>query len=428
MPEKWKSNVSFVAAAIGSAVGLGNIWMFPYRVGIYGGASFLIPFLILLFPAGVIGLTIEWTLGRSQRGGPSKAFGKSGMPYGKYLGVFPLVAVFLLAGFYVVVFGWAIRYLLASFGNQMFSAPKEFFKLIANSPQSYFFLFLAVALTALIVARGIRKGIEKSNLILMPLLFILLIVLAIRSLTLPGAAEGLEFYLKPDLSKLTPSAWLAALSQVFLSLSLTGGIMVVYGSYLQPKEDIPCSSIAVSFGCAAVGITAGFIIIPAIFAFGLEPTSGPRLIFITLPHVFASMPAGRFFSFLFFLALIFAALTSTVSMLELEVNAICDYFKWTRKKATLLAGGLIFLIGAALAPNEEAFGFAVDLSTVYLALIGALIAALALGWFFGAEKAEEELNKGAIVGFGSWWKPMAKWAYPLIIGGILVMSILRIRG
>jgi NSS family neurotransmitter:Na+ symporter len=230
MRERWKTNIGFVAATIGSAVGLGNIWMFPYRVGLYGGASFLIAYLILLFPAGIIGLTIEWTLGRSLRGGPVKAFSKSGMPFGKYLGVIPLIAMFLIGCFYLVVFGWAIRYLIASVGDKLFFEPEELFSLTANRPISILFLLTAVILTVLIVEKGVQKGIERANLVLMPLLFVLLIILATRSVTLPGAMEGLKFYLKPDFSKLTATTWLVALSQVFLSLSLTGGIIFNWGN------------------------------------------------------------------------------------------------------------------------------------------------------------------------------------------------------
>ncbi|AIF69679.1 transporter [Palaeococcus pacificus DY20341] len=415
--ETWGSRVGFVAAAIGSAVGLGNIWMFPWRAGKYGGAAFLIPYLILLFAVGVIALTVEWTLGRGTKGGPIVAFQKAGLPGGKYLGLLANITIFMIFAFYSLVLGWILRYFIASLTGELLRInPGAFFDGLAFSKEAMIWQFVVIMLTVAIVALGVQKGIEKANKIMMPALFVLLIILAIRSVTLPNSYEGLKFYLLPDISKaLNAETWMIALSQMFFSLSVLGNTMVVYGSYLKENDDIPLSAIATAFGDTAVAVTAGFLIFPAVFAFGLEPGAGPGLVFVTLPMVFQKMSGGAFFGFLFFLLLLFAGLSSTVSMLEVYVDSAITNLKMERKKAAILLGLLTFAIGAPAALSPYYFEkVLINISTIYVGPIGALIAALAL-IKFGVERAYEEIKKGALIEMPSLWKPWIKYVYPIVI-------------
>ncbi len=418
--QRWASTAGFLAACVGSAVGLGNIWMFPYRAGKYGGGAFLAIYIFLLFIVGVTGLTMEWTLGRSRGGGPIKSFAV--MPFGKYLGVLPTVTMFLILSFYSVVFAWILRFFVGSISGEIFR--ESFLNDIAFQPQSLIFCIIAISITTLIVMAGVKRGIERANLVMMPLLFVLLIILAIKSVTLPGAYRGVEFYLMPDLSEMNATTWLMALSQVFFSLSLAGGTMVVYGSYQSKNRDLTLSSVATSLSDTAVAIIAGLVVIPAVFAFGMEPGEGPELIFVTLPKVFASMRFGWIFAILFFFTLILATLSTAISLLEVCVNALCEHLKWRRKKATFLSALLTMASGSFLSVNENFFEFIVDLSSIYLVILGALMASIALMWFYGSKRARDELNRGGRIKFGRWWEVMGKYVYPAVLIVILLAAAL----
>lgn len=422
--ETWGSRVGFVAAAVGSAVGLGNIWMFPMRVGLYGGAAFLLPYLVLLFAIGVVALTVEWTLGRATRGGPIEAFSKT-LPGGKYLGILVNVTMLMVFAFYSLVLGWILRYFIAALTGELTGVnPEAFFDSLAFSKEALLWQFTMIAITVIIVAMGVQKGIERANKVMMPALFVLLIVLAIKSVTLPNAYEGLRFYLLPDWSKvMSGKTWMIALSQMFFSLSVLGNTMVVYGSYLKDEDDIPLSAIATAFGDTAVAVTAGFLVFPAVFSFGLEPTAGPGLVFVTLPMVFQKMPGGMFFGALFFLLLIFAGLSSTVSMLEVYVDSAITKLNMSRRNASILLGLLTFLVGAPSAINPSYFDWLINISTVYIGPLGALIAALAL-IKLGVDKAYEELKKGALIEVPKLWKPWVKFLYPIVIVVIYISQFL----
>jgi len=422
--ETWGSRIGFVAAAIGSAVGLGNIWMFPMRVGLYGGAAFLLPYLVLLFAIGVVALTVEWTLGRATRGGPIEAFSKT-LPGGKYLGILVNVTMLMVFAFYSLVLGWILRYFIAALTGELTGVnPEAFFDSLTFSKEALLWQFTMIAITVIIVAMGVQKGIERANKVMMPALFVLLIVLAIKSVTLPNAYEGLRFYLLPDWSKvMSGKTWMIALSQMFFSLSVLGNTMVVYGSYLKDEDDIPLSAIATAFGDTAVAVTAGFLVFPAVFSFGLEPTAGPGLVFVTLPMVFQKMPGGMFFGALFFLLLIFAGLSSTVSMLEVYVDSAITKLNMSRRNASILLGLLTFLVGAPSAINPSYFDWLINISTVYIGPLGALIAALAL-IKLGVDKAYEELKKGALIEVPKLWKPWVKFLYPIVIVVIYISQFL----
>ncbi|MDY6985111.1 MAG: sodium-dependent transporter [Candidatus Thermoplasmatota archaeon] len=416
---EWGSSAGFILSAIGSAVGLGNIWMFPYRAGMYGGGAFLLLFILLLIPVGVVGLTVEWTLGRMTKGGPIKAF--SVLPFGKYLGTIPVIAEFLILSFYTVVFSWIIRFFMASITGELFA--EGLFYEVSYDSQSIFLCFIAIAITGIIVARGISKGIERANKVMLPLLLVLMIVLTIRSVTLPNSYEGLSFYLRPDFNKISATAILMATSQIFFSLTLDGGPMVVYGSYQPKGMDLTLSAIITAAIDACVAFMAGLIIFPAVFAAGQTPTSGPALIFLTLPHVFEAIPAGRFFAAMFFFVLILASFTTTIAELEVFVNALCDHIGLKRGHATAIAGVSVFTLSAFIALSEDLFTTIEYISTVYLAITGAILACIALAWFHKPEEARAELNAGGRIEFGRWWEGYVKYVYPAILIVILITSV-----
>jgi NSS family neurotransmitter:Na+ symporter len=424
--EKWGSKFGFIMAAMGSAVGLGNIWMFSYRCGECGGAAFLIPYLIILFLVGIIGLMVEWTLGRKNKAGVLDSLINCGFPGGKYLGWIPIINVFLIFSFYAVIEGWCMKYMVISLSGELMTIdPGPYFGNFVSSYEPLIWLAVGIIATVTINSFGVRKGIERACKFMMPLLLVLLVILMIRSLTLPGAGAGIAFFTKPDLSKITWDVWLNAVGQIFFSLSLVGSTMVVYGSYLRPKDDIPGSALIVALGNTAIALMCGFVIFPAVFSFGLDPASGPPLAFITLSSIFQQMVGGRFFAFLFFLLLFIAALSSDVSMMEPVTEVFVSHFKLGRKGVTLLLGFLAFLVGIPCALS----GWFLDLlasvvTTMILAPIGGIIVAVALAWFVGVKHAREEVNEGASIKMGRWWEPYVKYIYPTIILVILILGIL----
>jgi len=421
---RWKSKYGFVLASMGAAVGLANIWMFPWRVGQFGGAAFLIPYFIFLLLIGLVGLMIEWGLGRSQDGGPMIAFQKAGFPMGKWVGIFPLIAAILAMAFYCNIIGWSLKFLYGTLtGAALQGEPGQFFDSVAFQPEARLWFALTVALTTFIVAFGVRKGIEFAAKIMMPFLFIMLLAMALWAVTLPGALEGLKFYLLPDLSKLTPEAWLTAMSQSVFTLSLGGGAMVVYGSYMRKKDDIVTSAISVGFGNTTVAILAGFAIFPAVFSFGLSPDSGPKLAFVSIPLLLKSMPGGMIWGLMFFASLFIAGITSTVGIIQVVVDGLGDQYGWNHKAIAMGAGIVCLILGWPGSTNPQYFGLLVNIVATWMLPILALVAGIAFLWCYGAKKAREHVNIGTSLPLGTWWEPWAKYIYPVIIAAVLVVGI-----
>ncbi|MFT4932832.1 MAG: NSS family neurotransmitter:Na+ symporter [Natronomonas sp.] len=427
--ERWKSKFGFIAASMGSAVGLGNIWLFTFRAGQNGGAAFLIPYFIFLFLAGIIGLTIEWGLGRSQDGGPIKAFESTGMPFGKYLGLIPNLTVLLIPAFYLSIIGWSLRYFVGSLtGSAVTSNPGPYFGSLANQPIAIVWAGIALFLTMGAIYFGVQKGIERANMVLLPTLFLLIIIMAIWSVSLEGAYEGIEFFMSPDMSKvMEPQTWIIALSQAFFTLSLVGGSMVIYGSYLKENDDINLSTISVAFGNTTVAIMSGFVIFPAVFAFGVDPNAGPPLVFLTLPKIFASMTGGRIFAIMFFLALSAAGISSSISMTEVNVDALMDWFGWSRERSSVVMGVVVFVLMAPATVDPSVFDLYVEIGTVWLLAIGAFLAAVAFAWYYGAERARDHINSTSYFQMGPWWEPWVKFVYPAVIVLTLMWSVEWIR-
>lgn len=409
--EQWGSRLGFIMAAAGSAVGLGNIWRFPYLVGMNGGGAFVLIYLAIVFIIGASVMLAEMAIGRGaglNAVGSFKKLGGGAWPLVGWMGV---IAGFIILSFYGVVAGWTIAYMLKSFTGLMEVASQgkagdAFGAFVSNPTQVILYQALFMFGTIWIVFKGIGAGIEKYCKVMMPGLFLLLLVLILRAVTLDGAMKGIEFYLKPDFSKVTGGTILSAMGQAFFSLSLGMGCMITYGSYLNKDEALPSAAFTVTFLDTMVAFLAGFAIFPAVFAFNMEPAAGPGLTFITLPSVFCKMPMGAVFSFVFFLLLFFAAITSSVSLLEVCVAYFKDELGWDRAKASWVLGLVIFLLGVPSAlslgghfPKIAGKDFldAMDFvaSNILLPLGGILISLFA-GWFWLDGCKKEISNQGRL--------------------------------
>ncbi len=409
--DSFSSKFGVIAAAAGSAVGLGNIWKFPYIAGVYGGAAFLFVYLAFILAIGLPVMLSELIIGRSSR---KNAFGAfkvlaPGTAW-RYIGIIGVGAAFLILSFYGVVAGWSIEYIVLSLKNG-FSAksPDEigmlFTTLIESPVKPVIFQLIFMVMSAAIVIVGIQKGIEKYTKILMPMLVVILVFLCVKSVSLEGAKAGLIFLFKPDFSKLTADGILSALGHAFFTLSLGMGTLITYGSYVQKDNNLVNTVINVTVADTVIALMAGIAIFPAVFAFGIEPSQGPGLIFITLPNVFHQMPGGYIFAILFFVLLSVAALTSSISILEVVVAYFKEEFNMGRKASTVLATVLISLLGVlcslsmgVLSPYTL-FGLNIfdlmDWISANLFLpIGGMFIALFIGWYFGRKKVQEEVSQG----------------------------------
>lgn len=417
MPDKNQPRDSFgskfgvIAAAAGSAVGLGNIWKFPYIAGVYGGAAFLFVYLGFILAIGIPVMLSELIIGRSSKRNAFGAFKAlaPGTPW-RYIGILGVSAAFLILSFYGVVAGWSVEYIILSLQNGFSTkSPEEignlFTTLIESPVKPVVFQLIFMLLTGAIVIVGIKKGIEKYNKILMPILVLILIVLCIKSLSLEGAKAGLLFLFKPDFSKLTGDGILSALGHAFFTLSLGMGTLITYGSYINNDNNLIRTVINVTVADTVIAILAGVAIFPAVFAFGIEPSQGPGLIFVTLPNVFHQMPGGYVFSILFFILLTVAAITSAISILEVVVAYFIEEFNWGRKFSTVLATILISILGIFCSLSMGEFSsytlFGLNffdlmdwISANLLLPVGGLFIAVFIGWFYGRKKVENEISKG----------------------------------
>jgi NSS family neurotransmitter:Na+ symporter len=432
----WSSSTGFILAGAGSAVGLGAIWRFPYITGANGGALFVVVFLFCCFFIGFPVMVAELTLGRTTEKNAVGTFKQlSGKRSWKSVGALCIMSGFIIFSWYSVIAGWVIGYLyktaIGTFQNaQNLDIGQTFAQFAANPLTVSSLHALVIFLTAFVVYRGIKGGIEVLSKWLMPLLFILLILLAIRSVTLPGAGAGLEFYLKPDFSKFSGSMLLAAMGQALFSLSLGAGTMITYASYLSKKENIVSSAFWITFFEVLVSIIAGFMILPAVAAMGVDFAEGPELIFIVLPSIFGEMPGGYFFGVGFFVLVLIAALTSTVSMIEVPVAYVVDEKRWSRKKAVMVLSIAAFIVGtpAALASGASKFwtslpGIGTDFFTVISTAfgeislsVGAFFIAIFAGWVWGVGKVADEIeSNGNVFYFKRLWRFLIRYVAPITI-------------
>ncbi|MGM7703465.1 sodium-dependent transporter [Pseudalkalibacillus sp. Hm43] len=435
--EQWKTRTGFMLASMGSAIGLGNIWKFPYITGENGGAAFIIVYLICIALIGIPIMLAEFAVGRNTQKDAVGSFREltPGKPW-FITGIFGVAAAFLILSFYGVVAGWALSYTTKAMSGDLLAIPADqmgdaFGGFIGNALSPILWQTLFMAIVIIVVVRGIKEGIEKWNKILMPTLAVLLVILVIRAVTLPGAGEGVSFLLSPDFSALNANAILVALGHAFFSLSLGMGTMITYGSYVPKNVNLPTAATGVSLADTGFALLAGLAIFPAVFAFGMDPGAGPGLIFVTLPAVFEMMPFGQFFSVLFFLLISMAALTSAISILEVPVAYFMRKFEWTRKKATWIIGTIIFLFGIPSSLSLGAWGGftifglgffdAVDyLASNILLPLGGLLTALFVGWALGKQKSLEIGGLSEASVWGKLWILSLRFVAPVLI--LLVMA------
>ena len=421
------SKIGFILASVGSAIGMGNIWMFPYRVGQYGGAAFLIPYFLFVALFGAVGLSGEFALGRLTGTGPVGSYDYAmrtrGLRGGKLLGAIPLLGSFGIAIGYSVIVGWVLRSAAGAATGGLFAADSEmFFSQMTGRFGSVPWHLAVVALTVLFLAGGVIKGIEKANRVMMPAFFVLFIIIAVRVAFLPGAGEGYRYLFVPKWSALLDMrTWIMAMGQAFFSLSITGSGMIIYGSYLAKTEDIPHASAMTAILDTLAALVAGFAVIPAVYAFGLDPRSGPPLIFLTLPKVFAQMPAGRLFAALFFISVFFAGITSLINMLEVCGEALSRHLRLGRLPALLITGAIVF--GAGLLIEYEPYlGRWMDVVTIYIVPIGALLGAVMIYWVLGMDSIGRELLTGRKKPLLHGFAFLAKYVYIFLAGAVVVCS------
>jgi NSS family neurotransmitter:Na+ symporter len=412
--ESFGSKFGVVAATAGSAIGLGNIWRFPYVAGENGGAAFIIMYLGFVVAIGIPVMLSEFTIGRRAQQNVYGSFRKLAPKQPWYfIGLMGVAAAFMILAFYSAVAGWTLEYLYQSIIKGFNGKSPDELNMMFDSfvggtsrPLVWFFVFMGI--TAFIIMAGVKNGIEKSTKILMPLLLVLLFVLIVRSVTLPGAGKGISFLLKPDFSKITASTVLEALGQAFFSLSIGMGTLITYGSYIQKSENLGSTAFSVAMADTMIAILAGLAIFPAVFAFNIEPGYGEGLVFVTLPNIFQQMPGGTIFSIMFFLLLGVAALTSTISVLEVIVAFFVEELKMKRKAATWLATFSVSILGILCVLSTSSlsefkilghtiFNLLENTTANVLLPLGGMFIVIFVAWFFGRENLNDELtNSGKL--------------------------------
>ena len=439
------NSVGFVLAAASSAVGLGNIWRFPYLAAKYGGGVFLLFYIILVVTFGFSLMTAENAIGRKTSKSPLKAFGELNKKWG-FIGLFATIVPSIILPYYDVIGGWIIKYCVGylSGASAELAADGFFEGMLGGSPmQLILFQGVFTLITALIVAGGVQKGIERFARILMPMLIVLAVIVSIYSITLPGAIEGVKYFFIPDFENFTIMSVLAAMGQMFFSLSLAMGIMVSYGSYLPKDSDLEKSVGKVEFFDTLIAVLAGLMVIPAVFAFsgGDEAAlnKGAGLMFVTLPKVFDKMGFATIMGSLFFFLVLFAALTSSVSIMEAIVPALMEKFGYSRKKATTITGVYAFLMGAVVALGYNKLSFInwggrtildiMDfLSNSVIMPITALLTCIFAGYIVGVKTIGDEVELSGQFKRKKLFTVMIKYIAPILLVAILVSSILETLG
>lgn len=396
--EGFSSKAGAIAAAAGSAIGLGNIWRFPYILGENGGAAFLLIYILFTILIASPVLLSEFAIGR-MAGRPVTAAFKHLAPGKKwyYIGVSGVLCAFIILSFYNVVAGWTLCYSYVAVTGELTTMNQAeigtFFDNVSSDPVICIIgMVIFAGLASFVVMRGVEKGIEKYSKILMPLLLVLIIIVCVRSLTLDGAHKGLSFLLKPDFSKLTSESMFVALGQAFFSLSIGMGAMTTYGAYISKKQNLASSVVSIAMIDFLVAFLAGLMIFPSAFAFGINPGQGPGLVFVTLPGLFNQMAFGQLVSIIFFVLLAIAALTSTMSLLEVIVSFFTSEFGMKRKLATFLASLLTVVMGIVCAVSTTVFNFFDGFSANVMLPLGAFFIILFVSFVLGRDKLKAELE------------------------------------
>ena len=428
--DSWGSKWGFILACIGSAVGMGNIWLFPARVSAYGGATFLIPYLIFVVVIASTGVIGEMSFGRATRSGPVGAFGQatrqrfgSEKP-GRLLGLIPVLGSLALAIGYSVVVGWIFKYLFLSFSGGLISQPDvaAFDSLFgATSVSNVGWQVLGMLVTLSIMAFGIGKGIEKANKLMIPLFYALFIGLATYIFTLPGASGAYKYIFLLDPAGLRdPMVWVYALGQAFFSLSIAGNGTLIYGSYLSKDANVPYDARMVAIFDTCAAMLSALVILPAMAVAGQQlTTGGPGLMFIFLPNVLKSIPGGSVLLVIFFLAVIFAALTSLVNLFEAPTATLQEQFHLSRPAAVAIIGVIGVAVGLIIAPNVSGW---MDVCSIYICPLGALLAAVMFFWCCKKEYVLEQVNLARSKPLGRWFYPMAKYVLCFVTVLVLILG------
>ena len=418
--DSFASRTGFILACIGSAVGMGNIWMFPTRVSLYGGASFLIPYFIFVVLIGSTGVIGEMSFGRAARSGPVGAFSmacesKGKRKLGEAIGFIPVIGSMALAIGYTVVMGWILRYCIGTFTGATFAAENidgfaANFGAMASAYGNNVWQAAALILAFAILIFGIGRGIEKANKIMMPLFFFLFVGLGIYIFFQPGAKEGYSYIFRVDINSLRdPKVWIYALGQAFFSLSVAGNGTLIYGSYLSDKEDIPKSAAAVAFFDTLAAFIAGLVIIPAMATTGAQlDQGGPGLMFIFLPGLFKGMPGGEIIAVFFFVAVLFAGMTSLINLYEAPIATVQEKLGLSRKTACVAVAVVGLTVSVMIQGIVSDW---MDVVSIYICPLGAGLAGIMFFWVLGKEFVEKSVNTGREIPIGSWYYPLAKYVF-----------------
>lgn len=440
----FSNKLGFVLAAAGSAVGLGNLWRFPYLAAKYGGGIFILIYLILAVTLGFTLMITEVALGRNTRLSAVGAFKKLDKRFG-FVGYLACAVPFIITPYYCVIGGWVIKYLITFIsGNVTAAAGDEYFTGFITEPaQPVIWFAVFVLLTSLVVIIGVEKGIEKASCILMPILVILTIGISIFCITRPGALEGVKYYLLPDLNHFSPTTVLAAMGQLFYSMSLAMGIMITYGSYMKKEVSLEKSVRQIEIFDTAIAFFAGLMIVPSVFVFsgGNEEalSKGPSLMFITLPKVFDSMKLGGFIGAVFFVLVLFAALTSAISLMETNVSILDDKLKWGRRKTTIIVTVYVLIVGAIVSLGFGVLDFVqiigmglLDffdfLSNSVLMPIVAIMTCVSIGYFIKPQVIYDEIEANGPFKMKKFYTVMLKWIAPICLVLILLFAISEAMG
>ena len=439
--DNFGSSFGVLVAMAGSAVGLGNLWRFPYLVGTNGGAAFIIIYLAIVFLLALPIMYAEFVIGRRAQSNIYGAFKKlaPGSKWG-ITGILAIVCCILVISFYGVVGGWTIDYMVKSvmfeFTTDTSALDGMFTQTVTSTWRPLVFMMVFIGLSGFILLAGVKDGIEKYSKVLMPLLFLTVVIIAVRSVTLPGSGAGIDFLFKPDFSAVTSQTILDALGQAFFSLSVGFGIIFTYASYVKKEENIVSMSVQTAMADTLFAIIAGVAIMPAVFAFGISPAQGPGLVFVTLPYIFAQIPLGSFLAILFFFVLFVAAITSSISLMEVIVAYIMEEFKLSRRGAVLATIGTIMFFGVfcslsqGVLSNIKIFGNNIfDLfdktSSNILMPVGALLVVLFVGWRMKREDFIDEITSGGHQRISPWYMKVIIFSIKYVAPAVILVIMIR---
>ena len=431
------SKLAIVLATAGSAVGLGNVWRFPFMTGQNGGAAFIVIYFACVLLLGIPGMVSEFIVGRYSQANAARAYGSLAQRGWRWIGYLGILTSTIILGFYAVVAGWCLQYLFASLGGRLngdASYVIDYFTTFSSDPvKPCLWAVGFVLITHVVVAQGVEKGIERASKLLMPLLLLLLVILVVASCMLPGASKGIDFLLRPDFSKVSGSVFLEALGQAFFSLSLGTACLCTYASYFKRDTNLLRSATQIALLDSAIAILAGLMIFPAAFSVGVQPDSGPSLIFITLPNVFQraflTMPAvGYVISILFYALLVFAALTSTISMHEIGTAFFHEELRLPRQRAAWILTTVCSLIAVfcslSVGGNTDIqvlglslMDFCDYLTAQYMLPVGAFLTSIMLGWFVDRQLVKDEFTNGGALreSFFRVWLFSVRFIVPLCL-------------